>query len=224
MKNSKSDSRVPFRMLRRSLRVLRDPLFPLYFLERNLNVLGTENGFRREPQRGRTARVLAVIFQRLRWFQELLQEGRGAPGRDPGCAPALRGLDDGPDRSRIESYCDHCGLCCEICSGFPDFPDPHNPPDAWRFVFGQGLGDGHRFCPFLMHDRRSRRSFCAIHAYRPNPCRIFEEDECRTVKNELKDELRRTGGRPPRSSAALGRLLARCLKRGRGVRLLPHKE
>jgi len=224
MINRKTDRRLSFRALRRSLRLLRDPLFPLYFLERNLDVLGRENGFRREPQQCRTARVMAVIFERLQWFQELLQDGRRGPGGTLHEAPALRGLDDGPDRSRIESYCDHCGLCCEICSGFPDFPDPNNPPDAWQFLFGQGLGDGHRFCPFLRHDRRSRRSFCAIHKYRPNPCRIFEEDECRTVKNELEDELRRTGGRPPRSSAVVGRLLTRCLKRGRAVRLMPPKE
>lgn len=225
MKSEKTPSRVPQRLLRRSLRRLRDPLFPLYFLERNLGVLGTENGFRRGPKRGVTARFLAVVWERLQWFEELLGGDRHGPGDNKAdTAPALRGLDDGPDRSRIESYCDHCGLCCEICSGFPDFPDPDNPPDAWRFAFGQGLGDGHRFCPFLLHDRRSGRSFCAIHAHRPNPCRIFEEDECRTVKNELEDELRRTHGRPRRSSAKIGRLLARFRKSGGGLRLPPHKE
>ncbi len=213
------------RMLRRSLRVLRHPLFPLYFLERNLDVLASENGFRHGPRRGMAARFAAVVFERIGWFEELLGKERNpADNAAPGVAPALRGLDNGPDRSRIESYCDHCGLCCEICSGFPDFPDPHNPPDAWRFIFGQGLGDGHRFCPFLLHDRRGGRSFCAIHTYRPNPCRIFEEDECRTVKNELQDELRRTHGRPRRFSAKIGRLLARRRNSVRGLRLLPPRE
>lgn len=212
------------RVNRRFLRVLRDPLFPLYFLERNLKMLGAEKGFDRAARR-RNAKLLGVVEERIRWFRELLNADGSVTGRSGNHSPpALRALDDGPDRSRIESYCDHCGLCCEICSGFPDFPDPHNPPDAWQFVFGQGLGFGHRFCPFLMHDRRANGSFCAIHRYRPNPCRIFEEDECRTVKTELSDELARTHGRPPRSSARVGRLVAGALKNGRRHRRLAHEE
>lgn len=207
---------------RRLMRCLRHPLFPLYALERNLGMLLHENGTR-GPSARRASRWVTVVWERIQWFQELIGAQNGASG-SKNAASALRGLNDGPDRSRIESYCDHCGLCCEICSGFPDFPDPENPPDAWQFVFGQGLGYGHRFCPFLLHDRREGRSFCAIHPHRPNPCRIFEEDECLTVKTELKDELARTRGRPPRFSARIGRLMGRAVKAGRGFRLLPHEE
>ncbi|WP_445894554.1 hypothetical protein [Desulfosoma sp.] len=207
---------------RRLVKYLRNPLFPLYFLERNLGMLLDENGMRTTSAR-RTAQWATVVWERIRWFQELVGNGKVSSGV-PHSASVGYGLDDGPDRVRIETYCDHCGLCCEICSGFPDFPDPNHPPDAWRFVFGQGLGYGHRFCPFLLHDRRAGRSFCAIHRHRPNPCRIFEEDECQTVKTELKSELARTRGRPPRFSGRIGRLVKRALHSGRPVRLLLHQE
>lgn len=205
---------------RRLVEYLRNPLFPIYFMDRNLTILLHENGAPITSAR-RTAQWITVVWERIRWFQELIGDG-GACSSAQHLASTPCGLDDGPDRVRIETYCDHCGLCCEICSGFPDFPDPNHPPDAWRFVFGQGLGYGHRFCPFLLQDRRAGRSFCAIHRYRPNPCRIFEEDECQTVKTELQSELARTRGRPPRYSSRIGRLMKRALHSGRAVRLLPH--
>ncbi|MEJ5348031.1 MAG: hypothetical protein WHS46_05025 [Desulfosoma sp.] len=210
------------RRARGLLRKLRNPLFPLYFLERNLGMLKSENGVAGTSTR-RAAQWMTVICERIQWVDELLRAQKSVSPALGASASRSR-LDNGPDRSRIETYCNHCGLCCEICSGFPDFPDPENPPHIWQFVFGQGLGYGHRFCPFLMHDRRGGHSFCAIHRYRPNPCRIFEEDECQTVKNELKRELARTHGRPPRSSVKIGRLIGRVLKNGRTYRLLPHEE
>lgn len=89
---------------------------------------------------------------------------------------------DLPEQS---GYCSHCGGCCEIASGFPSFPRATSLPLRWQQLFGAGLGEGHRFCAFLWEFDASGRSVCAIHPWRPAPCRAFAEDECAFLKNDL---------------------------------------
>ena len=82
------------------------------------------------------------------------------------------------------SYCTHCGGCCELRSGLPDFPPDAPIPSGWRELFGNNLGRRHRFCPFLWEVEGTGQSFCAIHHYRPNPCRAFEEEECEYLRRD----------------------------------------
>jgi len=94
------------------------------------------------------------------------------------------------DLDRQSDYCSHCGGCCEIASGFPDFPLESALPLRWQRLFGDGLGKGHRVCAFLWELNASGMSLCAIHPWRSNPCRIFEEAECAYFMKDLE-------GHPP---------------------------
>jgi len=60
----------------------------------------------------------------------------------------------------------------------PDFPAPDALPRGWREIFGNGLGRGHRFCPFLWEDNGSGGGLCSIYPLRSNPCRLFGSEEC----------------------------------------------
>lgn len=153
-----------------------DPCFPFTFLLRNLMVLNTEPNWRRLPAKAQRLALLrllqerSAIFCQVRdWFQQKTN------GPEPGEAFLVR-----PENKADHfSYCTHCGGCCEIASGWPDFPAGVEIPSAWINLFGAGLGPYHRFCPFLWEVDGEGLSLCAIHAWRPNPCRLFAEDECR---------------------------------------------
>ncbi|MCE5333948.1 MAG: YkgJ family cysteine cluster protein [Desulfobacteraceae bacterium] len=75
-------------------------------------------------------------------------------------------------------YCNKCGLCCEVASGIADFPFPSGLPERWKEIFAQGLGRGHRFCPFLWENNGEGGSLCSIYPWRSNPCRLFDIEEC----------------------------------------------
>jgi hypothetical protein len=60
----------------------------------------------------------------------------------------------------------------------PDFPVPSALPVRWPEIFANGLGRGHRFCPFLWEDNRSGGGICSIYPLRSNPCRLFGSEEC----------------------------------------------
>jgi hypothetical protein len=174
----------PHRASRRLiLRALSSRFFPTRFLARNLEILTAEPGWQRLPARLRTASILRLLLERSRFFLEV-KAWREARGPLPAASPiptepviASQGLD-------MASYCDHCGTCCEIASGLPEFPDAVSIPSRWQHIFGQGLGRWHRFCPFLWEDRSAGHSLCAIHPWRPLACRAFEQDECYFLKGD----------------------------------------
>lgn len=60
----------------------------------------------------------------------------------------------------------------------PDFPHPGELPAEWEGLFANGLGRGHRFCPFLWEDNGTGGSLCSIYPFRSNPCRLFGLEEC----------------------------------------------
>ncbi len=107
-------------------------------------------------------------------------------------------------------YCSHCGGCCEIASGFPDFPPETGIPQRWQRIFGDGLGKGHRFCAFLWELDASGQSLCAIHPWRSNPCRTFEEDECEFFMKDLETNA----FFPPEVFSVACRRLSRLINRG----------
>jgi hypothetical protein len=165
------------------LRALSSCFFPIHFFARNLETLATEPGWQRLPLRSRTGSARRLLLERSRFFLEVKawrEDGRlllAAPPVPAEPVVTSQGLD-------MATYCDHCGACCEIASGLPEFHGGTPVPSRWQHVFGQGLGRWHRFCPFLWEDRSTRHSLCAIHPWRPLACRAFEQDECDFLKGD----------------------------------------
>lgn len=160
---------------------LADPLFPLTFLLRNVMTLAMEPNWRRLPAKEQERVLLRLLQERSEIFcqvRDWLQQKSEAPDLHD----AL--LAESGKEAGDFSYCTHCGGCCEIASGMPDFPAGTEIPSAWMNLFGTGLGPHHRFCPFLWEVNGEGLSLCAIHAWRPNPCRLFAEDECRYLMED----------------------------------------
>jgi hypothetical protein len=161
------------------LRAFADPFFPYTFLMRNVSTLSTEVAWKRLPYRSRKALLKKLLLERSLFFLEVRKRlPKELRPKQTECL-ALDDLDH-PGAS----YCTDCGVCCEIASGLADFPAAAEIPLRWKTIFGNGLGKGHRFCPFLFEVTKSGRSFCAIHQWRPLPCRAFEEDECEFLKQD----------------------------------------
>ncbi len=162
---------------RQSASALRHRLFPLTFFCRNMVMLTDDPRWRRRPVRIRRLLLERLLVERCLFFRSLhgvYQRSRKGTGRAAG--PYYQG------ESPAGGYCDNCGGCCEIASGYPQFPPAAELDGAWRKRFADGLGRGHLFCPFLLEVRWRGRSLCAIHPWRPIPCRLFERDECERLK------------------------------------------
>lgn len=162
------------------VKVVLDPYFPVTFLLRNIAALSGEHPFSSLSARSRREFLRRIILQRAVMFLHVkgwIREKGAWESLEAGIAS----LEENPS----DSYCNHCGRCCEIASGFPDFPPQSGEvPREWLRIFGDGLGKGHRFCAFLWETKGSGRSFCSIHPWRSNPCRIFEEEECEYLKKD----------------------------------------
>ena len=142
------------------------PGFPLYYVLRNLAWLNHEKWWTTLSYRAKRTRASKIVGARIAFFYELKKMRKALKGVQipvPGEAPA---------------YCNKCGLCCEVASGMPDFPSPSPIPARWRQMFANGLGQGHRFCPFLWEDNVSGGGLCSIYPHRSNPCRLFGSEEC----------------------------------------------
>jgi hypothetical protein len=156
--------------------------FPITYFIRNMLTLQREDTWMHGSRRAQKNRLLRMIEERARIFLEVskwLREKSGGEGWRHQIDAALAGP------SLPSGYCSHCGGCCEIASGFPDFPLDTAIPPRWQRIFGDGLGRGHRFCAFLWELNASGRSLCAIHPWRSNPCRVFEEEECEYFMKDL---------------------------------------
>lgn len=162
---------------------MRQDHFPIHFFIRNLAYLEREAWFARKSPASR-ARWATVLFkeraQCLRDVRRLIapHQGEASWKRE---RPRMSGDVHGAE----SSYCDHCGGCCEIASGLPEFPGESQLPRSWRVCFGEGLGVGHRFCAFMWEGDRSGTSLCAIHPWRAGPCRVFEADDCELFKQDI---------------------------------------
>lgn len=158
-----------------------DPMFPVTFLLRNLMTLEQEPRWQNLAPSARGSGLLTMLVGRSSIFCEVrdwLRLRGAAPG--PGVAAIQRAekIEGGAD------YCIHCGGCCEIASGLAVFPEGMEIPAKWRRIFAEGLGPNHRFCAFLWEDGGTGLSLCAIHHWRPNPCRLFALDECRHLLSD----------------------------------------
>lgn len=176
----------------RWLRLLRHPLFPRSFVLRNLQRLAAEAHWAALPARLQRLWVRRLVIERCRFFRAVLTWRPAASVR-----PTLDARSRShPGADAATGYCDDCGGCCEIASGYPEFPEPEVVPASWRRAFAEGLGPYHRFCPFLWEMAGSGRSVCAIHPWRPVACRAFEQDECRWLQSDRAGAAA-TAGRPP---------------------------
>jgi len=162
---------------------LRHRSFPLTFFIHNLLILQREPWWLEASPRVRKAHLLRMLKERSRIF---LETNRWIKKRQEETGSTSQAWFAPAEPSSGSSYCSHCGGCCEIASGFPDFPPGAEIPPRWQLVFGDGLGRGHRFCAFLWEFDASGQSFCAIHPWRSNPCRLFEAEECEYFMNDLK--------------------------------------
>ncbi len=156
-------------------RALGSPCFPRVFVASNLHALASEPRWQRLPIRLRKVASLRLLLERSRFFLEL-----AAWRRRQSALSEPSGLSHTANTETF-AYCDHCGACCEIASGLAEFPAGTPFPARWRSLFGAGLGRWHRFCPFLW-EQPPMGSQCAIHPWRPLPCRAFEQDECDYLK------------------------------------------
>jgi hypothetical protein len=153
------------------LKNLCDPSFPLFFFLRNLSWLQREKWWKNLSPRARKVHALRIIRERIVFFSEVKEWKKKRADLPEAGGKSHEVL-------RAPHYCNKCGLCCEVASGMPDFPASCELPSLWRGIFGNGLGRGHRFCPFLWEDNGSGGSLCSVYPWRSNPCRLFESEEC----------------------------------------------
>lgn len=185
-------SALPIHLKAPISRAVADPLFPLTYFIRNVMVLMREKTWRRAHTRRRLrVWVLHLFKERCDFFLEVRMWREKTQGLE--CLLDFYGSADPALPS--EGYCTHCGGCCELLSGFPDFPKESIIPMHWKRIFGDGLGRGHRFCPFLWEVGGKAQSVCAIHPWRSRPCRTFGDEECDFVLNDL-DFLSLSGREP----------------------------
>lgn len=157
------------------LKGLSDGLFPFTYFLQNVMMLQKESGFARLSPRLRRGRIQKMLRERAFIFLEVKRDlGKMTYGWT-GCRDIPEETSAPPEES---GYCIHCGGCCEIASGLDGFPPESAMPPRWRRLFCNGLGKGHRFCPFLWEDAKKGRSLCPVHPWRSNACRIFEREEC----------------------------------------------
>lgn len=158
-----------------------DPMFPVAFLLRNLMTLELEPRWQRLTVSARRSGLLTMLIERSSIFCEVRDwlRLRGAMQE-----PAAGRLQQAAQHGVSTDYCTHCGGCCEIAGGLAIFPEGVDIPATWRRIFADGLGPNHRFCAFLWEAGGHGLSLCAIHHWRPNPCRLFALDECRHLMSD----------------------------------------
>ena len=84
-----------------------------------------------------------------------------------------------------DGWCSHCGSCCEIRGGPPEFTGSFEVPQRWLVYF---CGDGctyQRFCPFLCEYFCSGKFFCSVYHIKPRCCWEFDRDECDFLQKDL---------------------------------------
>jgi hypothetical protein len=167
---------------KRALKTMCAPGFPLYYVLRNLGWLKQEQWWTTLSHRARRVRASMILSERMAIFSEV-KKWRKNLGE-------TQKPSSGNGEMNAPTYCNKCGLCCEVASAMPDFPAPDALPAPWREMFANGLGQGHRFCPFLWEDNLSGGGLCSIYPLRSNPCRLFGPEECDFFrKSDEPDEL-----------------------------------
>jgi hypothetical protein len=168
-------------------RALADPYFPISKLRKlNAEEFATEPGFVNLSQESLTgivaehllkwAEIFLAIREELEWFNE------------NGLVSAMR-LPVSPQEVFPKTgWCEHCGGCCEIRGGSPEFTATFELPGSWQLYFGGEGCRSQRFCPFLFEYFATDRYFCSIYQIKPKCCWEFDREECEFLQNDVARE------------------------------------
>lgn len=166
---------------------LSDPYFPLTkLLKLNVEELGREPGFTDVSKEG-LARVAAKHL--LAWakiFLSIRLDLRSLSNQGQVSSMRLQGSpkETIPDTSR----CNHCGCCCEIRGGPPEFTGSIEPPSHWIVYFRGDACRYQRFCPFLFEYFSTGQFFCSIYQVKPKCCWEFDREECDFLQKDVARE------------------------------------
>ena len=163
---------------------LADPFFPLSKLRKlNAEKLTAEPGFVDLPKES-LARMTAEHL--LRWagiFLSIRQELERL--NESGLVSTITMSDTPQEVFPQTGWCNHCGGCCEIRGGPPEFTASFELPSRWQLYF---RGDGcrlQRFCPFLFEYFATAKFFCSIYRIKPKCCWEFDREECEFLQTDV---------------------------------------
>ena len=88
----------------------------------------------------------------------------------------------------VTTLCNHCGCCCEIRGGPPEFTGSIGPPSHWIVYFSGNGSKYQRFCPFLFEYFASGKFFCSIYQIKPQCCWEFDREECDFLQKDMARE------------------------------------
>ena len=169
------------------VKALSDPYFPLTkLLKLNIETFGREPRFRdlSGEDLGRIAAdhllEWANIFLSIRLDLERLNKH--------GQVSRMKLQGSAKETIPATTLCKHCGGCCEIRGGPPEFTGSIGPPSHWIVYFS---GDGskyQRFCPFLFEYFTTGKFFCSIYQIKPQCCWEFDREECDFLQKDLARE------------------------------------
>ena len=168
-------------------RALADPYFPLSKLRKlNAEEFVTEPGFVNLSQECLTGMVAKHLLQWAEIFLAIKEELGWLSAKGQVSSMRLPGT---PREVFPETgWCEHCGGCCEIRGGPPEFTTSFELPSSWQLYF---RGDGckwQRFCPFLCEYFATGRYFCSIYRIKPKCCWEFDREECEFLHYDVARE------------------------------------
>jgi hypothetical protein len=168
-------------------RALADPYFPLSKLRKlNVEKMAVERGFVDLP-----GKVLAKLTAEhlLKWAGIFLSIRKELESLNESVMVSSITMSGTPQEVLPETgWCDHCGGCCEIRGGPPEFTTSFELPRRWQLYF---RGDGcklQRFCPFLFEYFATAKFFCSIYQIKPKCCWEFDREECEFLRTDVARE------------------------------------
>ena len=168
-------------------RALTDPYFPFgKLLKLNAEEFSTEPDFVNLSQECLTEIVAEHL---LKWAEIFLSIREELERLNKTSMVSNIRLPSTPQEIFPETgWCEHCGGCCEIRGGPPEFTSSTELPASWQLYF---RGDGcksQRFCPFLFEYFATGRYFCSIYRIKPKCCWEFDREECEFLQYDVARE------------------------------------
>lgn len=168
-------------------KALADPYFPLSKLRKlNAEKFAAEPGSVNLSQESLTGIVAEHLLNWAEIFLSIREELERFSERGLVCTTGLpvTAQEVFPETG----WCEHCGGCCEIRGGPPEFTASFKLPISWQHYF---RGDGcksQRFCPFLFEYFATGKYFCSIYRIKPKCCWEFDREECEFLQNDVARE------------------------------------
>ena len=169
------------------IEALTDPYFPLTKLEKlNVQELGKEPGLNDLSEES-LARIAAEhLLEWAKIFQSIRLALRSLNKDGQVSSMSLKGF---PEETIPQTgSCNHCGCCCEIRGGPPEFTGSVEPPGEWLGYFRGDCTGFQRFCPFLFEYFAMGKFFCSIYLIKPKCCWEFDQEECDFLQKDVARE------------------------------------